>query len=272
MRSRDRIHARAVSVVAANRDRAPFRALRRIARSYLDMDAGRCFVPELNGEARVLRIAGAEPARIVFDVGANVGDWTALALASFPSAEIHAFELVPDTSERLAGRFAGAPRVVVNALGLDAEAGEIEVHYYPSFSEGSGVNDAHPGFDGETRSARVVTGDAYCEEHGIERIDFLKVDVEGAEQRVFAGFERMLAAGAVTVVQFEYGLTNIVSRVLLADLYDRLGRHGYAIGKIFPNHVDFSAYNGQLHEDFRGPNFVAVAAGHQALAARLAGS
>jgi|tagenome__1003787_1003787.scaffolds.fasta_scaffold20844716_2 FkbM family methyltransferase len=270
--TRDRIHARAVSVVAGNRDRLPLRALRRIARSYLDMDAGRCFVPGLNGEHRVLTIVGAEPANTVFDVGANVGEWTASALASFPDAQIHAFELVPDTAERLARRFRADPRVVVNACGLDADAAEIEVTYYPSFSEGSGVNDAHPGFDAETRAARVVAGDEYCRERGIESIDFLKIDVEGGEQRVLAGFDGMLGTRAIKAIQFEYGLTNIVSRVFLADLYDRLGEHGYAIGKIFPKRVDFTPYDGRLHEDFRGPNFIAVAAGHESLVAQLAGA
>ena len=193
--TRDRIHARAVSVVAGNRDRLPLRALRRIARSYLDMDAGRCFVPALNGEHRVLAIVGAEPARTVFDVGANVGEWTASALESFPSAQIHAFELVPDTAEELARRFRAEPRVVVNACGLDAEAAQIQVTYYPSFSEGSGVNDAHPGFEAETRAARVVTGDEYCRERG-HRVRRLPEDRRGGRRAARARGLRRDARGA----------------------------------------------------------------------------
>jgi FkbM family methyltransferase len=260
-----------VSLVAANRDRAPFRAVRRLARSYLDMDAGRCFVPALNGEANLLRVVGDEQARVVFDVGANVGDWTELALPHFPRAQIHAFELVPDTAEQLARRFASEQRVLVNGFGLDAEAAELDVTFYPDFSEGSGLNDAHVGFSGETRRATVVTGDDYCDERGIEQIDFLKIDVEGGEERVLRGFDRMLDSGAIKVIQFEYGLPNIVSRVFLGDLYERLGRAGFAVGKVYPSRVDFTPYDRRLHEDFRGPNFVAVGAGQSDLVARLAG-
>lgn len=241
-----------------------------MARSYLDMDAGRCFVPELNGEAHLLEVLATQPIRVVFDVGANVGDWTDLALATFGDARIHSFELIPDTARLLQERFAGDERVTVNATGLDAEAAEITVHYYPSFSEGSGLHDAHVGVGSETRDAKVVTGDDYCREHGIDSIDFLKLDVEGNEGRVLQGFEGMLARGSIRVIQFEYGVPNIVSRVFLADLYERLEQRGYLVGKVYPRRVDFSAYDRRVHEDFRGPNYVAVAAGETALIDRLA--
>ena len=99
---------------------------------------------------------------------------------------------------------------------------------------------------------RSSRGTRICRERGIESIDFLKIDVEGGEQRVLAGFDGLLAAHAIKAIQFEYGLTNIVSRVFLADLYDRLGAHGYAIGKIFPKRVDFTPYDGRQHEDCAG--------------------
>ncbi len=190
----------------------------------------------------------------------------------FPQAQVHAFELVPDIANRLAARFEHDPRVLVNRCGLDGEAGTVEVHYYPAFSEGSGLNDAHAGFDAEVRTAEVVTGDAYCRERGIDRIELLKIDVEGGEQRVLRGFEAMLARGAVKLIQFEYGLPNVVSRVFLADLYELFQRHGYAVGKVLPNHVDFAPYDRSVHEDFRGPNYVAVVRDRPDLAARLAGS
>jgi FkbM family methyltransferase len=39
--------------------------------------------------------------------------------------------------------------------------------------------------DGEYEQVRVTTLDRFVEENGIERIDFIKADVEGAERELF---------------------------------------------------------------------------------------
>lgn len=44
-------------------------------------------------------------------------------------------------------------------------------------------------------------GDAYCQQHGIDRIDLPKIDVEGAEHLVMDGFGDMLSK--VGVIQWE---------------------------------------------------------------------
>ena len=68
----------------------------------------------------------------------------------------------------------------------------------------------------ERRQVEVQTGDAYCTRHRIERIDLLKIDVEGAEHLVLRGFERMLHERRIEVIQFEYGLANIYTHHLFA--------------------------------------------------------
>jgi FkbM family methyltransferase len=261
-----------VGLVAGNRHRLLPRALRRAARSYLDMDAGRTFEPAVNGEQRVLQSVADAGARVVFDVGANVGDWADALLRQIPNAELHAFEIVPDIAEQLARRFADRAGVTVNAVGLGASAGDVSVHYYPSYSEGSGMLELPFELAQERRSARVVTGDAYCDEHGIAHIDFLKLDVEGVEGQVLDGFQRMLETRAVDAVQFEYGLANIESHVLLLDFHRRFDALGYDVGKVYPNHVDFRPYDRRVDEDFRGPNFIAVSRARAELRGRLAGA
>ena len=253
-----RLHQHAVHAVASRRNSPPLRALRRIARSYLDLDGNRSFVPELNGEARLLRVLASYGAGCLFDVGANVGNWTRMALRLVPGAGVHAFELVPDTAAQLMRSLSGHSSVVVNALGLDRKDGEVQVRYFPTFSEGSSVTGTNVDLPFEWRTARVTTGDAYCAKCGIDRIDFVKLDVEGAEDRVLDGFAETLRAGRIGAVQFEYGVPNIDSHYLLADFHRRFAKLGYRIGKLFPNHVDFRPYDRTIDEDFRGPNYVAV--------------
>ena len=92
---------------------------------------------------------------------------------------------------------------------------------------------------------------------GVERIDLLKVDVEGAEHLVFDGFGAAMDAGQIDVIQFEYGKVNIITHFLLRDFYDFLETRGYQVGKLFPDHVDFRPYALE-DEDFLGPNYIAV--------------
>jgi FkbM family methyltransferase len=245
------------------------RFLRRVALSYLDLDGNRNFCSSMNGESRVLDILATSGARVLFDVGANTGEWTRDARRRFADAEIHAFEVVPDTAAELQRQVGRLPGVTVNEVGLDAEAGEIEVRYYPSFSEGSGFGAHIHDIPYETRRAAVTTGDLYCGDHGIDHIDLLKIDVEGVEHRVLRGFEGMLYRRAIDVVQFEYGPFNIESHMLLRDYHEMFGKLGYCVGRIFPSYVDFDGYRMPYDEDFRGPNF--IAARDSALITKLSG-
>ena len=93
--------------------------------------------------------------------------------------------------------------------------------------------------------------------HKINHIDLLKIDVEGGEMDVLLGFKSYLKNKQISLIQFEYGYINITTKVLLSDYYEFFEGLGYAIGKIYPKYVDFRAYSFK-HEDFIGPNFMAV--------------
>jgi hypothetical protein len=94
----------------------------------------------------------------------------------------------------------------------------------------------------------VITGDQFCAAKGIGHIDLLKIDVEGMDHLVLQGFEGLIRAGGIDLVQFEYGQGNILSKYLLYDFCRFFNERGYEVGKIFPNYVD---------ENFIGPNFLA---------------
>jgi FkbM family methyltransferase len=268
----DRARNRMTPAVARRRDRFLFRALASASTLYLDMFANVCFESEINGELRVLRVLGAQGPRCVFDVGANVGDWSLAAAAVMPQARIQAFEIVPDTASVMARRLAErhVETVNLNAVGLSDENGTIAVAHLPEFSQGSSAAVVQPAGEVQWRDCPVRTGDDFCREHGIEHIDFLKIDVEGLEGRVLRGFDLMLTEGRIDVIQFEYGHLNASVRFLLGDFYDLFDGYGYAVGKIFPDHVAFHAYDAWRDEDFRGPNYLAVRRDRAALIDRLA--
>ncbi len=107
------------------------------------------------------------------------------------------------------------------------------------------------------KTIELVKGDDFAAAHNIDAIDFIKLDLEGAEYDAIMGFERLLKKKKIKAIQFEYGYINISTKKLLIDFYTLLNDYGYVTGKIFPKTVEFRNYKFK-HEDFLGPNFIAV--------------
>lgn len=201
---------------------------------------------------------------VVFDVGANVGEWAQMALSANPSIELHCFEPSLSTYRRLeACDLPG--NVVRNNLGLSSVAAEGELYI---FGEEGGMNSLHqrrglePGYGIETPTqverVQLETLDAYCQKHNVQTIDLLKIDTEGHDLQVVCGGTQMLQAGNIKRIQFEYGGTNIDSRVLLKDFFDLLLPLGFWVSRIMPKGlVPVPMYDQRL-EDFKYKNFVAL--------------
>lgn len=210
----------------------------RVARKVVNLHQGDNEIDiRTNGELRVMRTV-LPHASVVFDVGANVGDWTTLALQIAPEAQIHCFEPSAPTYAVLAGRDLPA-NVRRNHFGLGSESADRTLFVYAA---GSGANSLHlragTGYTQDEREhVTVRTLDDYCAAEGITEIDFVKVDVEGHELFVFRGAERTLTTGHIGVMQFEYGGAYIDARALLKDIWDFVSsmKAGYSFFKIFPD-------------------------------------
>lgn len=222
-----------------------------------------------NGESRVLEcLREGCGIKTIFDVGANQGTWALMAAEKFPEATIHAFELSPPVAEMLIRNVAQEPRIYPNARGLSDANKEIDFFYAPDWntlSSGVAVTGDTPL---EKMKGLVIRGGDYCREKGIEKIDFLKMDVEGMEDLALRGFSELLERQAIRVIQFEYGRVNIESHFLLKDFYTLLGGYGYVVGKIYPDQVLFKDY-AYTDEDFLGPNYLAVLKSEVAIIEKL---
>jgi len=229
----------------------------------------RNFDMRTNGEEWYLRRLGKGPSPpgCVFDVGANKGEWLLLCRQCCPEAVIHSFEIAPPIFEQLRQNTNGLSRIVLNATGLSDSNAELDVFYMEAadqlttayrdnFSEAFETSGAKRSALQSLRS-RVIRGDDYAREHGIQMIDLLKIDVEGMEERVLMGFSDMLKGHRIRVVQFEYNTTNIVSKFMLRDAHRFFNDYGYRVGKLYPNYVEFRDYH-YRQEDFCGPNLIAV--------------
>jgi FkbM family methyltransferase len=211
-----------------------------------------------NGELRLARTV-LPSSRVVFDVGANIGDWTEGALAINPRAQYHCFEPSRATFASLTARsFPG--NVQLNAFGLGS-APEARTLFV--FGTGGESNSLYrrvgtPSAQHEQESVVLRTLDDYCADAGIDEVDFVKIDVEGHELAALRGASRMLAAGRLGVVQFEYGGTYIDSRALLKDIWELVTdcHRGYAFYKLFPEGPRRVERYDQTLETFQYSNWV----------------
>lgn len=242
--------------LAVPRNSRGAQALALFCNQFLNAYKNRNYDVGSNGERWVLNRTAAFQACVIFDVGANVGDWTMVALAEMPNARIHAFEIIESTRAVLSERMAGKAGVILNSFGLSDHSGVIKMHAFDA-SNTLASHVAYPHGSYREHTCPVRRGDEYMQENGILRIDFLKIDVEGAEHLVLSGFGHALETGQIEVIQFEYGKVNILTHFLLRDYYDFLEARGYVVGKIYPDHVDFRSYVLE-DEDFLGPNYLAV--------------
>ena len=211
-----------------------------------------------NGELLWLREVLPQ-CKIVFDVGANVGDWTALALSINPLLQVHCFEPCTAAFQRLHARdLVGS--TYLNQLGLSDSAEEATIFV---FGEGAGTNSLYrrQGINAEQKQTEKVhldTLDAYCKRSDVQQIDLLKLDVEGHELMVLKGGIRMLSQGRIKRIQFEYGGTFIDARILLKDMFELLTRYSFLLYKIYPNEIELAERYEQRLENFQYQNWVAL--------------
>jgi FkbM family methyltransferase len=218
-----------------------------------------CYDFTINGEFWLLDRLKQLPVEMIFDVGANDGEWSAAASARFSNATIHAFEIVPTTYKYLEDAARRIPNIRPNPFGLADYNGLADVSVgqkddgVSSILDLSGIHkDPRPVIQCAVRRA-----DEYCRDQGINQIDILKIDVEGTEHLVLSGFGDLWNHGNIGLVQFEYGMANIYSHYLLIDFWRDFEKRNYKIGKLMPNNLKFTDFS-PLYEDFRGPNYVAV--------------
>ncbi len=221
--------------------------------------------PETNGEHHLLR-AVIHPGDVVFDVGANVGDWSLHVLAAQPNVNLHAFEPFADTFAVLERNLADTP-VTLHALALAECDGQKMFHHYVNRPDFAGMNSCYRRPEVEQRlnaptattAVPAKTLDTFCAENAISQINFLKIDTEGSELDVLRGASGLLAAHRIGAVQFEYGGTYRDAGITLRETLAHVAKYGYIIFRIAPDGlVHIGAWHNEL-ESYRYANYLAVA-------------
>ena len=249
---------------ARNRHNRVLRTAAKLCRQYLKWFGNASYKPARNGERWLLEMLQGKSIRTVLDVGANVGAWSLMAADLFPEATVYALEVVPDTAATLRARTAQHHRIKSFNLGLAAHTGTLSLRYHASASTHATFTEYPHSWTGKRIDCPVMRGEDFLAREGLRQVDFLKLDVEGAEHLVLQGLEAWLREQRVRFVQFEYGRVNILTHFLLRDFYQLFASYGYVVGKIYPDYVDFREYD-LSDEDFMGPNYLACRSSEEIL-------
>ena len=154
----------------------------------------------------------------VVDVGANIGAYTSWAASYLgPGGRLVAIEPNPVSYEMLTRSIEDLPGVVsAHQLACAAEDGELPLYSRPGYTVSSSLT----GFEGAERTdlVRVRPLDDVLAEQGVNAVDMLKVDVEGAELEVLEGARRTLTSTRRVALETTAGQLSDAVETLLGDL------------------------------------------------------
>ncbi len=187
---------------------------------------------EFDSEKKEQRLVRAlvRPGMTVFDVGAHHGKYTKLfGLLAGDAGRVFAFEPTPESADRLQSmvdREALDNTTLTRAV-VHETVGTANLHRFPErYSSWNGLG--QPSMEDPEDPSKLValvdsvevpavTLDAFCAARQIDRIDYLKLDVEGAEIIALRGAAGLLRRQAIGHLQFE------VSRKMLEGLGTKAG-------------------------------------------------
>ena len=158
------------------------------------------------------RLLGNQADLVIFDVGGYHGVMASYYRDRFPHSKVYCFEPFPKSFEELIANVGHDPSIIAFNQGFADKSGDREFFsnaFAPTNSllRASSAGNAIWGdgvFDEQSRIiAKFGTIDEFVSTHGIDRIDIMKLDVQGAEHLVLEGARDMLCSKRVALIYGE---------------------------------------------------------------------
>lgn len=197
--------------------------------------------PRGNGEYWLLEhVLKASPSpKVLLDIGANKGDWTAQALRlaqATKQVHVHSFEPSLATRSMLTARFMGSVAVTVQPHALSDTV--TETRFY-SKEDGAGTNSLSPSSGGNVEVVAQITIDRFLQKSDIQAVSMVKIDTEGFDLLVLRGAEQSLHDGRIDIIQFEYNWRWLLNHVCLRDVFALIADKPYRLGKLCGDAIEF---------------------------------
>lgn len=179
------------------------------------------------------------PGDIIFDIGANIGWYSNHLSKKLPGAQIYSFEPIPETFAQLKRNteLNAAKNIHLNNFAFSDVEQTLTFYYSPTITGASSSQNITEN-DGMVKlECRANTLDNFVKENGVDHLDFIKCDVEGAELMVYKG-------GAQTIARYK----PIVFTEMLRKWAGKFGYHPNDIIDFFGamGYKCFTAHGGKL--------------------------
>ena len=199
---------------------------------------------------------------VVFDVGANIGEWSAAMLGQLKGLAIEervslfAFEPVPATAATLRRNLSpDQPGLHIEEVAFSSASGTAVI-YVAGSEANAGTNSLYDDPSSGQKKAltiKLTCVSEFCEARGIRHIHLLKCDTEGHDMEVIRGALRLLQEGRISVLQFEYNHRWAFSRNFLRDVFVAIEHLPYKVAKLQSDHVlVFEKWHPELDRFFEG--------------------
>lgn len=220
---------------------------------------------DMSGQTKAIAKFVPPGGAVIFDVGANNGEWSRLmASARGESGDrFHLFECAPYCFPGIEQRSGAIPNLKLSKVAVSSSEGTATLHL-PTV--GSGLASLHERHDVSVvqqtyteLEVPTIALDDYIEKNKIERVDLLKIDIEGHELHALSGAKKSLANGTIRAVAFEFGSANVNSRSFFVDFWRLFTDLGFKLCRIIPGAgvLEVDRYSETL-EYFRGSsNYIA---------------
>lgn len=153
----------------------------------------------LSLENDLLRLGMSNP-KVVFDVGAHLGQTTLHFHKKFKKAHIHSFEPVTQNFQNLARNIGNQDRIFVNEIALGSSVGTALIKEGISDLTHSISTSSPSDKTEDVQKVAVETVDYYMDREKINEIDLLKIDTEGHEIDVLKGAENTIKSGRIKAI------------------------------------------------------------------------
>lgn len=186
---------------------------------------------------------------VVFDVGANAGVMSVyISHLVGQTGRVRAFEPVGETYYLLKENLTlnRCENTQAENIALDSENGFKIMHCFEK-NNSEWNSFGAPNFGGVTPSQEIkiqtITIDEYARKNNIERINFLKIDVEGFEREVLKGARQLLKQGRIDYISFEISKIPITAAgIVPREIFDLLAQENYLAYKFDPASGKFTGH------------------------------